>query len=77
MELLASQTVDVAVLDISLHGERSFVVAEQLARSATPFVFLSGYSNIELPENLRDRPLMQKPFNVGRLCSCVNMLVEP
>jgi DNA-binding response OmpR family regulator len=77
MELLAAQPAHVAVLDINLHGEMSFDIAEYLARSATPFVFLSGYSGVELPETLRDRPIMQKPFDNGLLCECVNLLVAP
>lgn len=42
--LLANASVDVAVLDINVHGERSFALAEQLAQTGTPFVFPSGYS---------------------------------
>jgi DNA-binding response OmpR family regulator len=77
MDLLVSQRVDVAVLDINLHGERSFGVAEQLARTATPFVFLSGYSDLELPQHLRDRPLMHKPVDLARLCRYVSSLINP
>jgi DNA-binding response OmpR family regulator len=76
LDLLQARAVDAAVLDINLHDERSFVVAEELVRTATPFVFLSGYSGVELPESLSDRPLLQKPYDVERLCSCVNSLIS-
>jgi DNA-binding response OmpR family regulator len=75
LELLDGQAVDVAVLDINLHEERSFVVAEKLAQTSTPFVFLSGYSDVELPPSLEDRPLLQKPVNSARLCACVRSLI--
>jgi DNA-binding response OmpR family regulator len=77
IDLLAARPVDVAVLDINLHGERSFVVAEQLAQNATPFMFLSGYSGVVLPESLRHRPLLQKPFDAERLCHVVTSLIAP
>ena len=77
MELLTFQAVDAAVLDINLHGQRSFVIAEQLQQAATPFVFLSGYSGVELPEHLSHHLLMQKPFDLERLCQCVNSMIAP
>jgi DNA-binding response OmpR family regulator len=42
LALIKEGGLDGAVLDINVHGERSFRVAEQLARDATPFAFLSG-----------------------------------
>ncbi len=77
VDLLASQRVDAGVLDINLHGERSFGVAEQLARTAAPFVFFSGYSDRELPRSQRDRPPMQKPIDLARLCHRVSSLIRP
>jgi DNA-binding response OmpR family regulator len=76
LALLATSPVDAALLDINVHGERSFAVAERLAKASTPFIFLSGYSNVELPESFSDRPLMQKPIDVGRLCLYLQSLIS-
>lgn len=75
IELLNDTSVDVAILDINLHEDRSFVVAERLAESATPFVFLSGYSDLEIPASFSGRPLMQKPVDPDDLCRVIGDLL--
>lgn len=44
-----AEQLDVAVLDVSLHGRASFPVADALAKRGVPVVFATGYS--ELPES--------------------------
>ena len=51
-----------AVLDIDLHGEPSYPVAQALRERAVPFVFLSGYSRTALPRVWRGVHLVEKPF---------------
>ncbi|HXV01187.1 MAG TPA: hypothetical protein VG166_11880 [Caulobacteraceae bacterium] len=75
MTLMKSQAVEAAVLDINMHGDRSFRAAVQLARDKIPFVFLSGYAATALPPDLKDRPLMQKPIDLAALCRCIDDLV--
>ncbi|HST43966.1 MAG TPA: response regulator [Luteimonas sp.] len=41
--LLAGQSVDVALLDVTLPDERSYVVAERLVELGVPFVFATGH----------------------------------
>jgi CheY-like chemotaxis protein len=55
--------IDAAVLDINLGGETVFAVADALARREVPFVFVTGYDRGALPERLRDRPLLGKPYS--------------
>jgi CheY-like chemotaxis protein len=75
MALLKSRAVDAAVLDINVHGDRSFRVARKLAQDAIPFIFLSGYARTELPAALSKRPLMQKPIDLPVLCRYVASLL--
>ena len=56
------ETYDLAVLDMHLHGESAFPVAEALIAKGVPFVFATGYGERGLPENYRGRPVLQKPF---------------
>jgi CheY-like chemotaxis protein len=53
---------DLAILDVHLHGESGFPVAESLIARGIPFVFATGYGERGLPENYRNRPVLQKPF---------------
>jgi two-component SAPR family response regulator len=56
------ETFDLAILDVHLHGESAFPVAEALIGKKVPFVFATGYGERGLPENYRGRPVLQKPF---------------
>ena len=56
------ETFDIAILDVHLHGESAFPVAEALTKRGIPFVFATGYGERGLPEAYRDRPVLQKPF---------------
>ena len=59
---VAADEIDMALLDMNLRGEMSFAVAERLAEAGIPFVIATGYSTESLPESLRDRPRVEKPF---------------
>lgn len=62
-ELISSQRVDIALLDINLDGETVFGVAELLLERAAPFVFLTGYDTDVLPPRWRDCPQLTKPVD--------------
>src|SRR5262249_22272425 len=64
----ASADVDAAVLDVNLHGRKSFPAAEALARRRIPIVFSTGYANQGQQGGMwSDRPWLQKPFMVKQL----------
>src|ERR1041384_6526090 len=46
--------VDLAVLDLNLHGEMSYPVAEVLRARGVPFLFVTGYGGAGLPDDLRN-----------------------
>jgi len=56
------ETFDLAILDVHLHGESAFPVADALVAKNIPFVFATGYGERGLPETYRGRPVLQKPF---------------
>jgi CheY-like chemotaxis protein len=58
---------DVAILDINIDGEPIYPVAAVLARRAIPFVFLTGYGAGGIAAAFRDRPTLQKPFQIEEL----------
>jgi DNA-binding response OmpR family regulator len=76
LALMQRERCDAAVLDINVHGERSFSVAKRLSEMATPFVFMSGYSAAELPAGFRETPLLEKPLDLGALCRRISALLE-
>jgi CheY-like chemotaxis protein len=56
------ETFDLAILDVHLHGESAFPVADALVGKSIPFVFATGFGERGLPESYRGRPVLQKPF---------------
>ena len=59
--------IDAALLDVNLRGRTSFPVADALAARDVPFVFATGYGAHGLREDLRDRPVLVKPFKLPDL----------
>jgi CheY-like chemotaxis protein len=66
-ELAKSSEFDVAILDVNLDGREVYPVADILAGRGLPFVFVTGYGGRGLPDAYRDRPTLQKPFQLEDL----------
>ncbi len=62
LELLARVEVDLALLDVQLGDAPAYPIAAALKERNVPFVFMSGYGQIL--EAWRDRPALQKPFDL-------------
>jgi two-component SAPR family response regulator len=72
LEALAADPVDIAVLDINLHGASVVPLAEHLRAQGVPFVFLTGYGDAALlPEHLRAQPRLDKPVQAERLVAVI------
>ena len=61
------RTFDAAVLDVNLHGQMSFPIADALADKNIPFIFVSGYEIDIVPRQHRRRPFVGKPYMSQRL----------
>ncbi|TIV66576.1 MAG: response regulator [Mesorhizobium sp.] len=65
--------LDGALLDVNLRGERSFPLAEHLARGGVPFIFLTGYDSATVfPDRFRDTPKLTKPVDYSLLIEAVS-----
>jgi CheY-like chemotaxis protein len=53
---------DIALLDINMHGEKSYSVADALMAHGKYFVFTTGYGAAAMEENYRLIPRCEKPF---------------
>jgi CheY-like chemotaxis protein len=74
-ELAASGDFNAAILDVNLDGQEIYPVAEILAKRGLPFVFVTGYGERSLGEPYRDRPALQKPFQIEQLKSALAELL--
>ena len=65
---------DAAVLDVTICGGKVYSVAELLLARGVPFVLASGYGDWALPEALKNRPRMVKPFTATALEEQIKLL---
>lgn len=75
LELVRTEKLDGAVLDVNLHGEAVYPVAEILAERNIPFLFVTGYSIGEIDLRFRERPIVRKPFIGPVLTAALQRLV--
>ena len=64
LELLTRVDIDLALLDVQLGDVPAYPVAAALKERNVPFVFMSGYGQVL--EAWRDRPTLQKPFDLDQ-----------
>jgi two-component sensor histidine kinase len=68
--------VDIALLDIDLHGEMVTPVAERLADRGVPFAFSTGFEEGGSPLPVfTDAPVLRKPFDDQSVLSTLAALV--
>jgi DNA-binding response OmpR family regulator len=68
LELAQAGPLDGAILDINLHGEMSFAIAEVLCARSVPFIFVTGYEDRSIvPLAFRSAPRLDKPVADERL----------
>ena len=67
LKLVESTEFDLAILDVNVNGKVISPVAEVLAARNKPFIFATGYGAQGLPEDFRNRPTLQKPFQMETL----------
>ncbi|MDZ4759657.1 MAG: response regulator [Alphaproteobacteria bacterium] len=67
LQLVATESFDLALLDINVAGEEIYPVAHELKSRGIPFVFLSGYGSRGLSGEWVGSPMLPKPFVAGDL----------
>ncbi len=67
VKLASTTDFDVAILDVNVNGKVISPVADVLKARNRPFIFATGYGTQGVPEDYRDRPALQKPFQIESL----------
>jgi DNA-binding response OmpR family regulator len=76
LTLIASERIDGAVLDWNLGREDSSLVAEELLRRATPFVFSTGYGREGVAGRFGGIPVLAKPYALDSLNAALMPLLR-
>jgi DNA-binding NtrC family response regulator len=74
---LEGRRYDIGVLDINLHGGRSWPVADALSALSIPFVLVTGYDADTMPEAYRGAPQCLKPVDKSKLLRIIGGLLTP
>jgi CheY-like chemotaxis protein len=76
MKLAQSADFDIAILDVNVNGKMISPVAELIHARNRPFIFATGYGSSGLPEEYRDRPALQKPFQLETLARVIETTLK-
>jgi CheY-like chemotaxis protein len=74
LKLAEEETFDAAILDVTIRGGKVYPVADVLLARGIPFVIASGYDDWVLPEALRHKPRLMKPFTAAALEEQIRLL---
>ncbi|KXI55776.1 hypothetical protein ACS48_00320, partial [Bacillus cereus] len=71
LRLAEATAFDIAILDVNVNGQVISPVADVIQAQGRPFIFATGYGSAGLPEQYRDRPALQKPFQLDALSKTI------
>jgi CheY-like chemotaxis protein len=73
LRLVERETLDLAILDVNLNGERSDAIADALAAQNIPFVRATGYG--EAAGRRYGGTVLDKPYSVEKLIAALERAV--
>jgi DNA-binding response OmpR family regulator len=74
LHLVRTERIDCAVLDINLHGDLAFDLANELQQRGTPAIFATGYDDSVLPQEFNANIRLEKPVDLSALLQAVQTL---
>lgn len=72
LALAEQELFDVALLDVNIHGRRSYPVADALSDRGIPHLFLTGYQIVEGDPGPKTAIILQKPVDPGALLKALD-----
>ena len=76
LKLAQSTEFDLAILDVNVNGKIISPVADLIAARNRPFIFATGYGLSGIPPEYRDRPALQKPFQIETLARLIDQALN-
>lgn len=74
--LSTSPMPDAAILDINLHGNTVYPLANTLRRLGVPILFCTGYENLDANQQFEDCQRIRKPADAAQLISAVYVAID-
>jgi DNA-binding response OmpR family regulator len=77
LELVKTEPVDLAVLDINLQGKLCFPLADALSERGISFIFQTGYDpDLHVPQRYASVPRWHKPFTPQALAASLALYMS-
>ena len=74
--MLSDTEIDCAVLDIDISGQAIFPLIRELRERGIPWLYVSGYSEGLVPEDLRGKAHIEKPIVSDALVASIQGLLR-
>jgi DNA-binding NarL/FixJ family response regulator len=71
LQLARNAAPDLAILDVNLHGEKSYPIADLLADNGVPYFFATGYGSAGHPERHRRALTVAKPYSESVIADAI------
>jgi CheY-like chemotaxis protein len=76
LTLIDGQSLDGAILDVSLGNDNSFPIADALLDRGVPFAFATGHSADRIEPRFKDAPTLVKPYDFERIREVLAALLD-
>lgn len=73
-DAVARDRFDFAILDVNLHGKKSYPLAYELLDRSVPIIFATGYGDAEHPGDLARIPTLTKPYLITQIREFVEVI---
>lgn len=73
---VGAERYDVAIIDINLHGQLAYPIADELLKRDVPLIMLTGYELLDLPKRYRDVTKLSKPYDIAVTLRTVERLLD-
>ena len=65
--IIDHEKIGAAILDVNVHGVRTYGLAERLTRAGVPYIFATGYGDLSHPTEFAAVPTVTKPYNLPEI----------
>ena len=62
---------DLAILDVNIHGQLSYPIADRLLAAGVPYIFATGYGDLTHPQLHQGSITVTKPYSLAHIADAV------
>lgn len=67
---------NLAILDVNIHGQLSYPIADRLLAAGVPYIFATGYGDLTHPQLHQEAITVTKPYSLSHIADAVNAAVS-